>query len=180
MASEIAPDHEDRIFRDIDEDSNLRTQVGRILTAAGITDDIPWFFQNCRSSRQTALEEEFPTPVVCAWLGNSRETAHKHYLKVRESHFESATRSTGLHEGLQQAAVSGGIGLQQTEGGNKETQGKSNFQRLNNVKNTLGRIRRNPKNKGKSVVPSAGMHWALPVTARAGRRCIRTSLFRGG
>jgi hypothetical protein len=92
-AQELAPEKEDRVFRDVDGESNLRTETLRILTRAGITDEIPRFYQNCRSSRQTELEAEFPLHVVCKWLGNSERTARKHYLKVRESHFEQASRA---------------------------------------------------------------------------------------
>ncbi len=100
-ARERAADGQLMVFSDIDEESNLRTEVDRLLGRVGITEDVPRFFQNTRSSRQTELEEHFPTHVVCAWLGNSPETARKHYLKVRESHFEAAS-SAGLHKGLQQ------------------------------------------------------------------------------
>ena len=74
-AYDLAPDGEDRLFSDIHEDSNLRTETTRILKRAGITDEIPRFFQNCRSSRQTELEAGFPLHVVCKWLGNEEETA---------------------------------------------------------------------------------------------------------
>jgi len=92
-AQELAPEKEDRVFRDVDGESNLRTETLRILTRAGITNEIPRFYQNCRSSRQTELEAEFPLHVVCKWLGNSEKTARKHYLKVRESHFNQASRA---------------------------------------------------------------------------------------
>ena len=68
---------------------NLSTQFTRILTKAGVT---PWpkLMINLRSSRQTELENEFPTHVVCKWLGNSPQIAHRHYLKVTDSHFDQA------------------------------------------------------------------------------------------
>ncbi len=65
------------VFSDIDEDSNLRTEVDRLLRRVGITEDVPRFFQNARSSRQTELEEHFPTHVVCAWLGNSQKNSEE-------------------------------------------------------------------------------------------------------
>ena len=69
---------------------NLRTQALRIIRRAGLE---PWPkpFQNLRSTRQTELEEEFPTHVVCAWLGNSIRVATEHYLQVTDEHFERAT-----------------------------------------------------------------------------------------
>ena len=68
---------------------NLRTQLLRIIARAG---EEPWpkLWHNLRSSRQTELEEQFPTHVVCAWLGNSEIVARAHYLQVRDAHFEQA------------------------------------------------------------------------------------------
>ena len=68
---------------------NLRTQLLRIIARAG---ERPWpkLWHNLRSSRQTELEEQFPTHVVCAWLGNSEIVARAHYLQVRDAHFERA------------------------------------------------------------------------------------------
>ena len=50
----------------------------------------PSLFRNCRASRQTELENSFPTHVVCAWLGNSPTVASRHYLRVTDGHFEQA------------------------------------------------------------------------------------------
>lgn len=71
---------------------NLRTQLTRIVKRAGLT---PWprIFHNLRSSRQTELEETFPSHVVCKWIGNSPQVARKHYLQTTEEHFERATKS---------------------------------------------------------------------------------------
>ena len=71
-------------------DKNLGTTLRKIIRRAGVE---PWPkpFQNCRSSRQTELEQQFPTYVVCAWLGNTPTVAHKHYLTVTEEHFATAT-----------------------------------------------------------------------------------------
>lgn len=43
---------------------------------------------NLRSSRQTELENDYATHVVCKWLGNSPQIAHRHDLKVTDAHFE--------------------------------------------------------------------------------------------
>ena len=68
---------------------NLATQFCRIICRAGLE---PWpnLWRNCRASRQTELENSFPSHVVCAWLRNSPTVAHRHYLRVTESHFEQA------------------------------------------------------------------------------------------
>jgi integrase len=79
------------ITRYRDTNANLRTQLQRILTRAGVA-AWPKLFQNLRSTRETELTDEgFPQHVVCAWLGNSPKVAHKHYLQVTDAHFEAAT-----------------------------------------------------------------------------------------
>jgi integrase len=73
-------------------EANLRTQFMRIIVRAGLE---PWpkIFHNLRSTRQTELEESFPTHVVCTWLGNSPRIARKNYLQVTEAHFAKAQDS---------------------------------------------------------------------------------------
>ena len=65
------------IVRYRDAKQNLRTQLKRIMRRAGVK---PWprLFHNLRSTRQTELEERFPSHVVCAWLCNSQRVAKKH------------------------------------------------------------------------------------------------------
>ena len=78
------------ITRYRDAKQNLRTQLERIIKRAGLE---PWpkLFHNLRATRQTELEETFPSHVVCAWIGNSPRVARKHYLQVTDSHFDRAT-----------------------------------------------------------------------------------------
>ena len=73
-----------------DANANLRTQLLRIIKRAGLK-AWPKLFQNLRSTRQTELEELFPSHVVCAWLGNSPRVAAKHYLQVTDEHFARVT-----------------------------------------------------------------------------------------
>lgn len=70
---------------------NLGTQLKRIIRRAGIE---PWprAWHNLRASRQTELMERFPLHVVCRWLGNTTTVATQHYLSVRDSDYELATR----------------------------------------------------------------------------------------
>jgi integrase len=77
---------------------NLRTSFEKIIKRAGLT---PWprLFHNLRSSRQTELQEHFPTHVVCAWLGNSPDVAREHYLQITDAHFEKA--NSALHNPVQ-------------------------------------------------------------------------------
>ena len=71
--------------------SNLRTTFNKIIKRAGLT---PWpkLFQNLRASRQTELQESFPTHVVCKWMGNSPKIAQQHYLQTTEEHFHKAVQ----------------------------------------------------------------------------------------
>ena len=79
------------ITRYRDSNSNLRTQLQRIMKRAGVK-QWPKLFQNMRSSRQTELQETFAAHVVCAWMGNSEAVAKKHYLQVTEEHIARALR----------------------------------------------------------------------------------------
>ena len=51
--------------------------------------------ETLRSSRQTELEQAYPTYVVCKWLGNTPNVAHKHYLTVTEEHYKKAAENGG-------------------------------------------------------------------------------------
>src|SRR5262249_18277105 len=77
------------IGRSRDTNSNLRTQMFRIIRKAGLE---PWpkLFHNLRASRQTELAERYPIHVVCAWLGNSVAIAKEHYLQVTQDHYALA------------------------------------------------------------------------------------------
>lgn len=93
------------ITRYRDRNSNLRTQLERIIAKAGLQ---PWpkLFQNLRSTRQTELAEQFPQHVCCAWIGNSEDVAREHYLQLTDEHFERAIQgdSGALHNPVQLAA----------------------------------------------------------------------------
>ena len=67
----------------------LRTMLTKTLRRVGLE---PWpkLFQNLRSSRQTELEEKFPSHVVCAWIGNSLQVARAHYLQITDDYFRRA------------------------------------------------------------------------------------------
>lgn len=83
---------------------NLRTQFLRILAKAGVK---PWpkLFQDLRATRETELVERWPEHVACAWLGNTRLVARKHYLQVTEEHFEQAAQNAAhLDAGAQKPA----------------------------------------------------------------------------
>jgi len=83
------PGTEHVIMRYRDTNMNLQTQLQRIINRAGLQ-SWPKLFQNLRSTRQTELEEIFPSHVVCSWIGNTESVAKKHYLQVTDEHFKSA------------------------------------------------------------------------------------------
>ena len=75
-------------YRDIKR-ANLRTQMERIIRAAGVT-VWPKIFQNCRSTRQTEITKEYGAKTACMWLGNSERVSMDHYLQVRDEDFDRA------------------------------------------------------------------------------------------
>lgn len=81
------------ITRYRDTNSNLRTQLNRILGAAGV-DSWPRLFHNLRASCQSEWTERYPLASVCRWLGNTPAVAAIHYLQARDSHFDAATTSS--------------------------------------------------------------------------------------
>ena len=71
----------------------------RLLKVVGKLEVDRWsrVFHSMRSTRQTELQQRFPSYVVCQWMGNSEKIADAHYLQVLETHFAQA-----LHNPLQQ------------------------------------------------------------------------------
>jgi len=70
-------------------DASLRDFIERAAKKAGV-EMWPRMWQKIRSTRQTELEDRFPSHVVCKWLGNSAKIAEKHYLRVNGSHYSAA------------------------------------------------------------------------------------------
>ncbi|MBL9164421.1 MAG: site-specific integrase [Planctomycetaceae bacterium] len=100
------------ITRYRDANSNLRTQLERIIAKAGLK---PWpkLFQNLRATRATELAADYPAHVAADWLGHSTMVAQKHYWRTTDADFEkAATQPTGaLQNAVQSPAVSDGIDL---------------------------------------------------------------------
>lgn len=117
------------------DSQNLRTTLMKIIERAGLK---PWpkLFQNMRASRQTELEETFPTHVVCKWMGNSPKVAQKHYLHVTDSHFEKATQNP-----TQQASANDGTASLSTSDDIEEAPENEKSQRLQVVENNPARTR---------------------------------------
>jgi len=118
---EAEPGTEHVITRYRQPNSNLRTQLKRIIHKAGLK---PWprLFQNLRSTRETELTETFPLHVVTAWIGNSQLVARKHYLQVTDEHFARAAQNAA-HEAqkeAQQASVPSCMGAHENRTGGPE------------------------------------------------------------
>ena len=93
---EAKPGNEFVITRYRRPNSNLRTQLERIIRKAGLK-AWPRLFQNLRSSRETELCEQWPEHVVCSWIGNSKVVARRHYLQLRDEDFARAAQNA-THE----------------------------------------------------------------------------------
>jgi integrase len=94
---EAKPGSEFVITRYRRPNSNLRTQLERIIRKAGLK-AWPRLFQNLRSSRETELCEQWPEHVVCSWIGNSKVVARRHYLQLRDEDFARAAQNAAHEE----------------------------------------------------------------------------------
>ncbi len=85
--------------------ANMRTRLMKIIRSAGLK---PWprLWHNLRASRQTELADQFPSHVVCRWIGNSEVVAREHYLSVTPEHIERAISGSALPQTLPLDAVS--------------------------------------------------------------------------
>jgi integrase len=82
--------------------------VARQLVAAAERAKVtrwPRIMHNMRATRQTELEHDYPTHVVCAWLGNSPDVARETYLRVRDEDFDKAAQKVA-QKAAQKAAQS--------------------------------------------------------------------------
>ena len=102
----------------------MRTQLIRIIGNAGL-EPCDRLFHNLRASRQTELENDFPSHVVCDWLGNSEAVARKHYLKTTENHFASAVAPKPGHQRGREAQPGHQRGQKVAAGNESESQGNT-------------------------------------------------------
>ena len=96
MFEQAKPGAEYVITRYRDPNVNLRTQMLKIISRAGLK---PWpkLFQNLRATRETELAEKFPIHVVFAWIGNTPKVAKDSYLQVTDDHFAKAAQNPAQH-----------------------------------------------------------------------------------
>lgn len=99
-AREVAPaDAVYCVTRYRDGESNLRTQLGRIIDRAGL-EAWPRLWHALRASRATDLCDRFPSHCAAEWLGHTEEVARKNYRSVTPEHMalargEAPTRHPG-------------------------------------------------------------------------------------
>lgn len=124
------------ITRYRDSTQNLRTTFLKVIKRAGLK---PWpkLFQNVRSTRETELTDQFPLHAVTAWMGNSQIVASKHYLQLRDEHFDRAANESGESP----------KGVHQSHEGQKvESQGQSQGQKASELTETVKPVKaKNPE-----------------------------------
>ena len=87
--------------------ANLHKKMKAIIKRAGV-DPWPRLWQNCRATRQTELEIEFPRADVCAWVGNSEAIAAKYYVQATAETFRRAAGITDDSSALPPALPNAG------------------------------------------------------------------------
>lgn len=149
---------------------NLRTATLRFIERAGLT---PWpkLFQNMRSTRQTELEDVFPTHVVCDWLGNSPKVARKHYLQTTDQHFDRARCYGAAPTPATEAPVAHQNGEKpRKNGGDDDTDcpgWESNFHAFSRgIKGVKGRALRNALRRLKRASESIYQAQTAPLRTR--------------
>ena len=183
VAELAAPGTVRLISRYPEDTANLRTEFHRIIRRAGL---VPWerCFHNLRASRQNELMEQHPIHVVCAWIGNSVKVASEHYLKVRESDFEAASKKA-LPKALPAGAIRGHQGLSGSSRGvtskpqiasrivafsekNSDFTPQGGYARLDsNSRECLGDSKRGAAKSAASADRLAALFEALPADERA-------------
>lgn len=68
--------------------ASLRNPLMKAIARSGVK-VWPRLWHNLRSTRQTELERDMPTHVVCTIMGNSESVANRHYLQVTEEDFDT-------------------------------------------------------------------------------------------
>ena len=87
--TEEADGKDDRVFRNRNVRSNLRTRFEKIQIRAGIV-PIVKFFTNCRASRSTEVYEKYGAIKESLWIGHSQAVARRHYHQVPDDDFRAA------------------------------------------------------------------------------------------
>ena len=89
-AIENLAEGETHLLPTLSKRDNLRTQAHRLIKRAGLT---PWekTFQNLRASCETDWMDRYGLRRAFKWIGNSPDTAMRHYSIMRDDDFLSDT-----------------------------------------------------------------------------------------
>ena len=83
----------------------IRKRLDALVEQAGLV-RWPRITHNLRASRQTELERDNPTHVVCAIMGNTPAVAHRHYLQTSvDDLINAAGRSTKKRRRIRRSTV---------------------------------------------------------------------------
>jgi hypothetical protein len=86
-----APEGSTYVFPRLRHTTNHVTSTDKLIRRAGLE---PWprTFDNLRASCEVDwMDLGVPEHVVCAWMGHSRATARKHYVRPTEQHFRKVS-----------------------------------------------------------------------------------------
>ncbi len=98
------------VFPGVDGDTNLRTQLEKIIKRAEVT-KWPKLWQNLRASGSTDFARNLPSHVAAAVCGHSAEVAKEHYWQVTDSDMTDALEKMRDAGAAKSAAV--GVGTAQ-------------------------------------------------------------------
>jgi integrase len=110
-----APDG-DYVFPGIHGDTNLRTQLEKIITRAGLK-QWPKLWQNLRASGCTDFARTLPSHIAAAICGHTEQIAKEHYWQVTDSDMTEAMQKMSVQKPeVKPEAVSGGFDSQHIAG----------------------------------------------------------------
>ena len=115
-----APDG-DYVFPDLTGDTNLRTQLEKIIARAGVK-QWPKLWQNLRASGATDFARSLPSHVAAAICGHTEQIAKEHYWQVSDSDMEDALKKLTPKPEVKPEAEMSGNNPQTPEGTSGDTQ----------------------------------------------------------
>ncbi len=129
------------------QSANLRTQFLKLIAKAGLE---PWprLFHSMRASRQTELEESFPSHVVCSWIGNSVAIAKQSYLLTTEEHFSRAAGKSVADGGQSVETGANSQAINPTRAESETSNFSSNASATQGARNEKRKNRKTFKNTG--------------------------------
>lgn len=103
-----AEDGAEFVFPEIRPNTNLRTELERILRRAGVK-QWPKLWHNLRASGATDFARSLPSHVAAEICGHTEEVAKEHYWQVSDSDLDSAIVKLGSPELAQKLAHDEGL-----------------------------------------------------------------------